>query len=594
MAVVAQLSQHDVHPLLRQQPSLRHPRPLKRDSAKAQRMLGLISDSEEKSDGLQRQRSKTTKWLERPMYAHLDVSDVESEKEEDNEAAQREKALEALGGNADAKWTTSKRPTSYHSDTTAQMSNEPKSKLDSTFVKRRPQPLTSLRPVSYNPQHLLTPEWTASPAAMSPHAQCQHLSPPQPRGHQRGKSSISSISSSESSPRTLQPRTWPNPRTTIQSDRPVSFQPPKSALDQEMSLSLGSPQFSEQRPRPNSFVSYPQRDRRNSKIASSRGLRNNSYPNFSRPNPSNPPRVIPGENIEGETVCDLFADNEVGPPSPASPVQASGDPFGFIDEVTKEEKKPKSRWSTIQTLTKFARRRSSAAADKNKPSAELNLPQHNLLYHENQAVQPPATPTNISLATKALPTPTYSPLEFKVPHYEAPLPKPFAPWADAPPSPALSQKRGSLDILISPLRKRASSHLSVENVSTSRPTSSHSRNSSITMPSPMRSVVSLPPQVMFDPTASPRLGSRRGTPSLERSCIICKCTKEPSAFVNRRISGNCWHEPATCYQCLKVHIEGCVTTKGWDDCSCPECGERLTYDDLSAFADDNSLIKWED
>jgi hypothetical protein len=44
-------------------------------------MLGLIADSEEKA--LQREKSVTTRWLERPMYGHLDVSDVESERSDD-------------------------------------------------------------------------------------------------------------------------------------------------------------------------------------------------------------------------------------------------------------------------------------------------------------------------------------------------------------------------------------------------------------------------------------------------------------------------------------------------------------------------------
>jgi hypothetical protein len=76
-------SQHDIHP------ALRHPRPVTRDSAKAQRMLGLIADSEEAT--LQREKSFTTRWLEKPLYAHLDVSDVESEKETDDDSLEAPK-----------------------------------------------------------------------------------------------------------------------------------------------------------------------------------------------------------------------------------------------------------------------------------------------------------------------------------------------------------------------------------------------------------------------------------------------------------------------------------------------------------------------
>lgn len=50
-------------------------------------MLGLIADSEEAK--LHREKSLTTRWLEKPFYAHLDVSDVESGKESDDDDSSR-------------------------------------------------------------------------------------------------------------------------------------------------------------------------------------------------------------------------------------------------------------------------------------------------------------------------------------------------------------------------------------------------------------------------------------------------------------------------------------------------------------------------
>lgn len=46
-------------------------------------MLGLIAESQEAR--LHREKSITTRWLEKPLYAHLDVSDVESEKDTDDD-----------------------------------------------------------------------------------------------------------------------------------------------------------------------------------------------------------------------------------------------------------------------------------------------------------------------------------------------------------------------------------------------------------------------------------------------------------------------------------------------------------------------------
>ena len=52
-------------------------------------MLGLIAESQEASR--QREKSITTGWLEKPLYAHLDVSDVESEKDTDDDSLEAPK-----------------------------------------------------------------------------------------------------------------------------------------------------------------------------------------------------------------------------------------------------------------------------------------------------------------------------------------------------------------------------------------------------------------------------------------------------------------------------------------------------------------------
>jgi hypothetical protein len=601
MTAIARIPrQHDVHPLLR------HPRPITRDSAKAQRMLGLIADSEEKLTGLHREKSKTTKWLERPLYAHLDVSDAESEKDEDYEGRRSGRAAEKSNyeNDVDLLEQSAKldRPTSFSSEDAVQTLMELKTKLDTQFNKRRPEPLINLQPTS---QHLLSPEWTVSPSTMSPNIQSQRPLSFQPHNENAQRSSFSSTSSSDSIPRFVHQQTWPAPlppQANGRQERPVSYQPLGSTPEGNDSMSLGSPQQYQQRPRPTSFATFQHRDRRNSKIASSRGLRNNSYPNFSRPISEIAPKAIPGERLEGDVVRGYCDNYHISPTSPSLPVCAALNGSEVSFGKNKEEKKSKNRWSTIKTLKNFAIKRSSAVAPELIPEttiddmSQIKLTEENLSWHENEAYQTPvpSTPKSLTPGVKLLPTPTYSPLEFKHPLFEGALPRPFAPWADGPPSPASSQeKRRGSDLSLSPTRKRTQSRLSVENIVHNRPDSLHSHHSSFGMPSPSRHVP--PPQMTMDIPVSPRPGSRRGTPSLQRTCIICKATKEPAAFVNRHIAGNCWHEPATCYQCLQFHIEKCVTTRGWDHCTCPECGEYMTHDDLGAFADDeNTLVRWED
>ncbi|KAF1912449.1 hypothetical protein BDU57DRAFT_459451 [Ampelomyces quisqualis] len=586
MATVTQIpGQDDVHPLLR------HPRPLTRDSAKAQRMLGFVTDTEEKLAGLQRENSRTTKWLERPLHAHLGAPEKDDSQE--NNARDYAESTKDDGKHAGLfeQWTTPDQPTSFSFGGPVHSTVEPKTKLDSAFNKRRPEPLKTLRPISYNSQHLLSPEWTVSPATMCPQISRQRPVSFQPSSANVQRSSLSSSTSSESMSRFAHPQTWPVPHACQHADgqpgRPVSYQPPSHV----------SPQLNERRGRPTSFATYQHRDRRNGKIASSRGLRNNSYPNYSRPISEISSKAVPGEHIESDAVYNRFEDSEVGPPCLSLPICSAPERFELHDTKHKTEKKQKNRWSAIpQTFKKLTGRRSFTAAQESPSMVtmeslrQINLTEGNLSRHQNHSPEPR---NHSTLGVNLLPTPSYSPLEFKHPLFQGGLPPPFAPWAEIPPSPASTQeqRRGS-DISTSPTRKRTQSRLLVENITQRRPESTHSCHSSLGMPSP-RTQVS-PSLMAASIPASPHPTSRRGTPSLDRTCILCKTTKDPSTFVNRRITANCWHEAATCFDCLQSHVEKCVTTHGWESCTCPECGERMTYDDIGAFADDDKLVKWDD
>ncbi|KNG51212.1 hypothetical protein TW65_01541 [Stemphylium lycopersici] len=672
MATVAQSQiQDDVHPLLR------HPRPIKRDSAVAHRMLGFIADNEEALKGLHRERSVTTRWLERPMYQHEAAPTVEEEKvqpreepipdavkeevkEDPKEQPSQQPTVQSLQipqekpeDDCDSdlldKWTNPDRPTSSfnpEATLTKLPDPEPTTHLDTDVIKRRPQPLT--RPASYNAQHLLSPEWVASPATLSPQTPRQRPASSHLDSLDKPRTSISSRGSCECD--RPHPAIWnyqPSQEVrNVRAERPVSYQP-------QSFTSLDSPPL-QQRPRPTSFATYHTRVRSGAKIASSRGLRNNSYPaNSPRQVSGSNSKAISGENIENDMVYQRFGDEEVGPPTPMrsivstsiptfspppppafsaappTPVHNPFDAFDVPEEKTKPEKKTKNRWSTIpQAFKNFgARRRDSAAASQERPKLgsvvddvrRMNLTEENLHTYETESNRASTTPKRLS-AIDLIPTPTYSPFDMNVaankssPRLEAPLPAPFAPWtADAPPSPAASaDRRRSSGTSLSP-RQTPSGLLgekSMQQQQQVRPLSmmSSPRNSIIAVPSP--NITCTPPQPYpyqqqsphhyqyqsqpsSRPTTAdfPRAGtpSRRNTPAMERTCILCKTAKPNWEFVNRRITGNCWHEPATCGACLQTWIRQCVASRGWDACTCPECGEGMGREDVAAFAEVSPL-----
>jgi hypothetical protein len=543
-----------------------------------------------------------------------DGSEEPEEPKEEVPISNHEKPKEDSDSDLLDKWTNPDRPTSsFNPEETLKKLPDSTTKLDTSFIKRQPQALA--RPVSYNPQHLLSPEWIASPATMSPNTPGQrpasYLDSPD-----KTRSSMSSRGSCECDHPAVHPTTaWTYPPTNqaieSRTERPISYHPQNFTL-------MDSPPM-QSRPRPTSYTAYHNRNRSSTKIASSRGLRNNSYPmNYSRPMSGIAPKAVAGENIENDMVYQRFADDEVGPPTPitsekrafsgtstfsitsptpATPTHNAVDPFEALEEKAKPEKKLKNRWSTIpQALKNFGARRRDSAATQEQPKFAMvvddlqrtNLTEENLHIYEKEVAQDPSALKRLS-TIDLIPTPTYSPFEVKPTQHDAPLPAPFAPWAGGPPSPAATaDRRRSSGNSLSP--RQLPSRLSVENVPHVRPVSMQShhshRSSVVALPSPnLNSTVPQPRHrpSMADMSASPRPLSRRNTPAIERTCILCKTAKPTWEFVERRITANCWHECSTCVGCLRGWVDRCVAEKGWEGVSCPECGEVMGGDDLDGL-----------
>lgn len=489
-------------------------RPESRDSMKAKMMLGLVQEPAANRGGgakIRREKSKTTRWLERPMYEALDSSELESDiAEEDSHSAAGVSQRTILPHELQLS------PLSYHHDS---QESEPV-----------PKPWLRLeRPASLQ----------SSPAT-------------------------SPISTSSSDPFNTKP--WIRP----------------------------------ERPRPTSYVSsiasYRTDGRRSSKIASSRGFRVNSAPNFSRPLSGVEHRSVPGENIENDPIYNQYEDDEVGPPTPASPIGPTIEQaLTKRDKEVKNPKRRSGRWSSIpQTFMRFARRRSSNAVEEPKPELKpeikierkkevmyerqkLNLTEDNLHRLDGEVARMPKMyPPGLDY----LPMPERSPLTMENSLFESPI---------SPHSPQLSLHLRSGSFSGSPSASLASPHRRDSGAWT--PSSIHRKpvpHLSINIP-PGSASPSLPPYM--EPQLSPFREPSLVPSPLSRVCVLCKEARPVKMFPARRVTATCAHQTGECLPCLQQWIEGCIETRGCERCSCPECGEPMAYEDVGAFASDDAFTR---
>ncbi|PSN69573.1 hypothetical protein BS50DRAFT_585120 [Corynespora cassiicola Philippines] len=157
----------------------------------------------------------------------------------------------------------------------------------------------------------------------------------------------------------------------------------------------------QQRQRPVSMTAYRSESRqsadlrRQGKIASSRGWRGVTYPGFPeldkcRPRESSELRRVPGEAIENDAIYQRFADDEVGPPTPADAAvmfaSAVADDMEEGDKKgkSKVKRKQKHRWSSLPlSLIKMTKRRLSIGEKDTGKRAPLTL--DNLKNWEDEA-----------------------------------------------------------------------------------------------------------------------------------------------------------------------------------------------------------------
>ncbi|KAF1959287.1 hypothetical protein CC80DRAFT_490244 [Byssothecium circinans] len=393
-------------------------------------------------------------------------------------------------------------------------------------------------------------------------------------------------------------------------------------------------------------------DRPTSRIASSRsrGLRSNTCPNFSRPLSAIALKPIPGEDMERDP---LYLRYSKEPPTPTSPEIKS--PFAFDNikearahveeelkkalecgsikprlsfEQQREQQRPKkARWSSLPvSLIKMAKRGSKGEdslsahshgngsmekKDKKGKKGKANLTTENLQKWEDEVGYAPKmyrlgydllkSPMEMDMEVergtpslrRMIPAVNASPSMRTSTPTPTPLPTPnlHSLTITPPASPPLAQSSFRPQ---NPYQRQRPMHLYAH---------AHASPHSFTRRAPPSPLLTPPltyPSPAHSPTTSiPTLANQKEIAAESRSasttlftCFMCKEAEHPSTFPSRRITERCVHPTRTCLDCLRGWIVENVpeAQQGMVDvglrgarCRCPECGEPMREGDLRAF-----------
>lgn len=71
---------------------------------------------------------------------------------------------------------------------------------------------------------------------------------------------------------------------------------------------------------------------------------------------------------------------------------------------------------------------------------------------------------------------------------------------------------------------------------------------------------------------------------VEVECSVCMVSFTSSQFPRKKLAPTCDHEPTACLACLAQSLERQIEDLPWDQVSCPECPERLSFDVVKGFS----------
>uniref|UniRef100_A0A8H7K7K3 RING-type domain-containing protein n=1 Tax=Bionectria ochroleuca TaxID=29856 RepID=A0A8H7K7K3_BIOOC len=77
-------------------------------------------------------------------------------------------------------------------------------------------------------------------------------------------------------------------------------------------------------------------------------------------------------------------------------------------------------------------------------------------------------------------------------------------------------------------------------------------------------------------------------------CTVCSEFKQLAAFPSTPTTSACAHGRVTCLPCLQASIAYDIAHKGVRTLACPECGTKMTYDDVVRHTDTLVRTRYED
>ena len=95
------------------------------------------------------------------------------------------------------------------------------------------------------------------------------------------------------------------------------------------------------------------------------------------------------------------------------------------------------------------------------------------------------------------------------------------------------------------------------------------------------------PLVRANVDRSSRTNEHSPTPG--QLCNICFESFEMEQFPSRKVTSACDHEAIVCQSCLATSISTQLSSKIWDQISCPDCGAGLEHQDIKEFADEETF-----